>query len=327
MKCLFIPIILLGLGGCGGSASLGDDDAGIQTDGAGGGDADSGADQPVGIVEEFDVPYTPPADGDQNMAVLDIYYLPDGSAKHLMVFVHGGSWVGGDKSHLQDTVDLVTWFIDRGYTVAVPNFRLASRPPGLRQVTYADQATDLAFALAWLHDNRARYGVTEPGVLLLGFSSGAHLVALLAADEKYLQLAGLSHDHLAAAISFDVHAYDVPYALQLMQGSQLEQNTSLIEFLFGKTEAEQRSASPSTYAGTAAVPPTLLVSAEPSAEEGTHGYIASRATQRYAELLQATGHRATWKHYDAETHSSLVLDFGTAGDEPTQDVGAFLNGL
>jgi len=93
------------------------------------------------------------------------------------------------------------------------------------------------------------------------------------------------------------------------------------------TEEEQRIGSPSTYAPGAAVPPTLLVSAEPSAEEGSHGYIASRASQRYAELLLSAGHRASWSHHDDETHSSLVLDFGTPGDGPTGDVGAFIDGL
>jgi hypothetical protein len=161
-------------------------------------------------------------------------------------------------------------------------------------------------------------------MLLMGYSSGAHLVALLAADETYLELAGLSHASLAGAMSFDVHAYDVPYALELMQGSELAANIPLIEHLFGETEEEQRVGSPSTYAPEADVPPSLLVSAEPSAEEGSHGFISSSATRRYGDLLVDSGHDATFVHYDDETHSSLVLDFGTQGDGPTEEVAAFL---
>jgi acetyl esterase/lipase len=306
------------------SADAGPPDSGTDT-----ADTDSGSntDQQPEIVEELDVPYTPPDGGDPDMALLDIYYLPDGEPKRLLVFVHGGSWVGGDKSNLELAPALVPWFIDQGFVVAAPNFRLASPLGGPLEVSYADQATDVAFALAWLDDNGDTYGVTEPGAVLMGYSSGAHLVALLAADEQYLQSAGLAHDDLAAAISFDVHAYHVPYALELMQGSELEENILLIEHLFGQTEAEQLVGSPASYVEDAAVPPSLLVSADPSAEVGTKGYISKLATEQHGELLVACGHQATWVHYDDETHSSLVLDFGTAGDEPTEEVGSLFEDL
>jgi acetyl esterase/lipase len=287
-------------------------------------DSDTDTDTDLEIVVETDVPYTPPDGGDPDSALLDVYYLPDGEPKHLLVFVHGGSWVGGDKSNLELAPDLVPWFVERDFVVAAPNFRLASGLPGPQEITYADQCTDLAFALAWLDENGETYGVTEPGVVLLGYSSGAHLVALLAADEQYLQAAGLTHEHLAASISFDVHAYDVPYALQLMQGSELEENIPLIEFLFGETVAEQLVGSPANYAADAAVPPTLLISADPSAEETSKGYIALTTTQAYGELLVAADHQASWAHFDDETHSSLVLDFGTGDDGPTDEVAAFL---
>ncbi len=290
-------------------------------------DTDGGTGPPYEMVEELDVPSSPPEGGDESMALMDIYHLPDGEPKQLMVFVHGGSWVGGDKANLKEAAAFMPWFIERDFTMAALNFRLASPVGSSPEVTYADQTTDIAFALAWLNEHGAAYGITEPGVLLFGYSSGAHLVALLAADEQYLRSAGLSHADLAAAISFDVHAYDVPYALELMQGSELAQNIPLIEHLFGETEAEQREGSPSSYAAAAAVSPSLLVSAQPSAEEGTHGYIAANATRAYGELLQASGHVATRVHFDAKTHLSLIIDFGTPGDEPTAAVGAFLEEL
>ncbi|MCP4675598.1 MAG: alpha/beta hydrolase [Deltaproteobacteria bacterium] len=275
----------------------------------------------------IDVAYTPPEGGDDGMALMDLYYVPDGQPKKLVVFVHGGSWVSGDKANLAEATDFVPWFIERDYVVAALNFRLASPLGTPKEVTYAEQATDIAYALAWLTDKGADYGIAASQALLFGYSSGAHLVALLAADEQYLELAGLSHEDLAASISFDVHAYDVPYALELMQGSELAMNIPLIEHLFGETENEQRIGSPSTYAESAAVPPSLLVSVQPSDKEGTHGYIASNATRSYAELLTAAGHEATFVHFDNENHASLILDFGTTGDGPTETVATFLNEL
>ena len=57
-----------------------------------------------------------------------------------------------------------------------------------------------------------RAGFSIHGVVLVGYSSGAHLVALLGADGQYLEEAGLEETVLKATISLDVHVYDVPYA-------------------------------------------------------------------------------------------------------------------
>ncbi|MFO8074090.1 MAG: alpha/beta hydrolase [Polyangia bacterium] len=293
------------------------------------GSSDTGSDSGEPIIEEdLDIPYDPPPGGDPDKSLLDLHYVPDGDPLRLMVFVHGGSWIGGDKSKLELAEELVPWFVDRGFAVAAPNFRLASEPPGPQEVTWADQATDLAFALAWLIEHGADYNIEAEPALLMGYSSGAHLVALLAADEHYLELAGLAHESLLGSISFDVHAYDVPYALELMQDSELEQNIELIEFLFGETVEAQLAASPSSYApGAPDVPPALLISADPFSLEGSKGYIVFHATQSYWQLLQSAGHSADWQHYENETHASLVIDFGSEGDAPTEKVAGFLEDL
>jgi len=279
-------------------------------------------------MEQLDVPYTPPANGDPQMATLDVHYIPDGKPKRLMVFIHGGSWITGDKSNLKATADtLIQWFLARDYVVAVPNFRLASRPGQPQVVTYQEQATDIAYALAWLSANGSQYGVTEKAMLLLGFSSGAHLVPLIATDQSYLQSAGLGLNDIMATISLDIHMYDVPYGLQLMAGSDIAANIPLIQFLLGDTVTKQLAASPAFYAPNVAVPPALLISAEPTLPVGSHGYITYLASQRYAQLLLGLGRQAVWQHFENETHQSLVSDFGVAGDLPTAAVDQFLASL
>ncbi len=324
MKCLLTPlwvVLAYSVTACATDTTPPEDDDSVADDDTAGDDDDAAADP----AEEKDIPYPPPEGGDPDLALLDIYYQPDGQPRGLLVFVHGGSWVSGDKENLAEAPDLVPWFLGRGYVVAAVNFRLASTQGGPQEVTCADQATDIAHALAWLRDHGADYGVTEPATVLMGYSSGAHLVALLAADERYLDGVGMSHTDLAGVMSFDVHAYDVPYALELMQGSVVEDNIPLIEYLFGDTEEAQREGSPSAYVASAAVPPSLILSAEPSLEEvGSHGHVAGLASQRHADLLLSHGREATWIHYDEESHSSLVLDFGGGDDGPTEAVADFL---
>ena len=116
----------------------------------------------------------------------------------------------------------------------------------------------------------------------MGYSSGAHLVALLGADDTYVEAAGVPHERIAATISLDVHVYDVPYALSLMVGSDVAQNIPLIEHLFGSTEEEQMSASPIAFIDNG-VAPAMMVSVGPDPDQpGTHGYIVDQTAQHYA---------------------------------------------
>lgn len=280
----------------------------------------------VETVSVIDLPYNAPSDGDPAMSLLDVYHRPDGAPKRLVVLVHGGSWVSGDKSNFDlQSATFVDWWLDRGYVVAAVNFRLATTPVMSPQIGPMDQARDIASALKWLDDNRRGFGVTERGATLVGFSSGAHLVALLGADGRYIESVGLPESHVQATISLDVHAYDVPFALELMRGSVVEDNIRLIRHLFGESQEEQAAASPISYADRDYVAPALLISAEPSPDDaGTHGYIVNTAAQHYLAALQAEGHVARHHHFDDETHSSLAVDFGADGDEPTSAVAAFL---
>ena len=275
----------------------------------------------------LDIPYPPPPGADDGLATLDLYWRDGAPPGRLVVLVHGGSWVGGDKSNFASAApDFVPWWLDRGFVVAAVNFRLASKLGKEQLVRPTDQARDVAHALAWLDDHGTEYGVGEPGVVACGYSSGAHLVALLGADSSYLAEVGLPADHLVATVSLDVHAYDVPYALSLMPGSVVEDNIPLILHLFGATKAEQLAASPIHHLDDGAVP-ALLLSTGPGDETlvGSHGYIVSLASARYRDALEAAGVQAGHHHYPDETHGSLAVDFGAAGDTPTAATGLFLD--
>lgn len=275
-------------------------------------------------------PATPPSTafdlsyGDHALHRLDVYLPDDGEPSEVVVFVHGGSWTGGDKANLRESAGFVDWFAERGYAVVAPNVRLASPPSGPREVVIADMMADLAAAVRWTVDDGGEHGVPDADPVLIGFSSGAHLVALLGADPTYLTAEGLSPDALRATVSLDVHAYDVPLALSLMDGSEIEANIPLIRGLFGETEAEQRALSPSSFVAEPSIPRSLLVSADPSDDPTSKGWIARETSAAHAERLRDAGHAAEHVHFDAATHSGLVVGFGQEGHPPTARVAAFL---
>ncbi|NPV25434.1 alpha/beta hydrolase [Bradyrhizobium aeschynomenes] len=92
---------------------------------------------------------------------LDLF-LPEGTPKGLVVFVHGGYWMRLDKSFWSH---LAQGAIARGHAVAMPSYRLCP------EVGIADISTDVAQAIA-----RAMDEVDGP-VALTGHSAGGHLVS------------------------------------------------------------------------------------------------------------------------------------------------------
>jgi len=281
------------------------------------------------ILSFEDLAYDLPAGVDSSLATLDLFRSDDQALRPLVVLVHGGSWVSGDKSGFSlSAPDFVPWWIDRGFVVAAVNFRLAS-PIGQQQVVVpADQASDIASAVAWLlsESSDLQIDASEP-VTLVGYSSGAHLVALLGADARIVEAVGLEHTQVGATVSLDVHVYDVPYALDLMVGSVVEQNMPLIRHLFGETQEQQLAGSPISYLEDY-VAPAMLISVDASPTEvGSHGFIVDQAAQHYAAALGDAGHIAQTFHDESETHASLSLGFGEENDEVTAAIGAFLDAL
>jgi hypothetical protein len=203
-------------------------------------------------------------------------------------------------------------------------------------------------ALALLDTHRGDYGLDDAiKPVVMGYASSAHLVALLSTDPHYLGGIGLAPSDMAAALLLDIHAYDVPYALQLMahRCSELQDNIPRLKWLFGWNEADQLAASPSNYvASSGYVTPSVILSTKPvihpfPPEEDPDdpgctaladtvdvmaGYIAQETAERYAEVLKRAGFEEDQDHYPYKDHSSLVTDFGWKNDHPTKRVEDFL---
>ncbi len=99
--------------------------------------------------------------------------LPRKRGPHpVVVTVHGGSWANRDRD---DMTSLATKLARHGYAVLNVSYRLAPRH------TYPAQLDDLREALRWLDRNADRYALDRARINTWGFSSGAHLAALVAA--------------------------------------------------------------------------------------------------------------------------------------------------
>jgi arylformamidase len=100
---------------------------------------------------------------------LDLY-LPSGTPRGTLLFIHGGWWRALDKS---DHAFVAPAFVERDLAVAVVNYDLGP------QVSIAEIASEMRRALAFLVREAPRLGVPAAPIVVAGHSAGGHLTAML----------------------------------------------------------------------------------------------------------------------------------------------------
>jgi len=118
--------------------------------------------------EELNISYG--SDSDQ---VFDLY-LPANRTSNtkVMVLVHGGSWIGGDKTDMNDIKDIVRQELP---TVAIANlnYRLADET----NLPIPMQTDDISSVISALKSNQANYTISDD-YGFIGVSAGGHLSLL-----------------------------------------------------------------------------------------------------------------------------------------------------
>jgi triacylglycerol lipase len=129
----------------------------------------------AGVTIQRDIAY-----GSDPLQKLDVF-APDGAkgkALPVLLFVHGGGFVRGDK-HGEFYPDNITlWAAKNGMVGVNIDYRLAPKDP------WPAGAKDLASAIAWTKANVARYGGDPNRIVLFGHSAGANHVADYAAHPE-----------------------------------------------------------------------------------------------------------------------------------------------
>jgi acetyl esterase/lipase len=111
--------------------------------------------------------------------VVDLY-LPSSDKsrpKPLILYIHGGGWVGGNTRQsavIGDFPKLLASLAAEGFVVASLEYRLSGEAP------FPAQVQDARAAIRFLKSNAAKYGIDPARVGLFGGSAGGHLTALTA---------------------------------------------------------------------------------------------------------------------------------------------------
>jgi acetyl esterase/lipase len=107
---------------------------------------------------------------------LDIYRSklrhPDAPPAPVMVYIHGGAWMIGDKR--EQGKPMMFELVARGWVCVAVNYRLSPK------ATWPDHMVDAKRAMAWVKEHIAEYGGDPSFIAVSGGSAGGHLCALLA---------------------------------------------------------------------------------------------------------------------------------------------------
>ncbi|WP_245392694.1 alpha/beta hydrolase [Salinicola halimionae] len=176
-----------------------------------------------------DQTYTPP---DWPQPLQADVYLPEthGEARRpAVMMVHGGGWEGRTRD---DMTPIAERFVKRGYVVINVSYRFAP------EYRFPAQLNDLQVARHWINDHANEWRVDSKRIAGFGYSSGAHMVSLLAlvagTDSKLDSPYGGEDTGLAAVISggtpADLRLWDSGRLLiQLMNGTEAERPTAYAE--------------------------------------------------------------------------------------------------
>ncbi|MDH6594524.1 arylformamidase [Variovorax sp. TBS-050B] len=243
-----------------------------------------------------DLPYGP---GERQR--MDVYLPANPRGAPVLVMVHGGAWMFGDKTAAAVVAPKIAhWVRDQGFILVSVGYRLVP------QVDVLQQAQDVALAVATAQASARSWGGDPDRFVLMGHSAGAHLVALLSASPEIARQQGARR--WLGAVMLDSAALDTA---ALMQRPHLR----LYDRAFGSDPALWRAVSPTDTLAPGA-PPMLLVCSTLRRDD------ACAQARAFAARVRSAGTRAEVQPEDL-THAGINAELGLPGAY-TAAVDAFI---
>lgn len=228
--------------------------------------------------------------GDDPKQTLDLYApnVTNTLMHPVMIYVHGGGWMKGDKSNVADKP---SFFTNKGYAFVSVNYRL------FPHVVYHDMAFDVSSAVKWVYDHAEQYHIDKNRINLMGHSAGGHLVTLIGTKHDFLDQVGLSPETINSIVNLD-GPIDLTEFIPRNEGYKP---------VFGDNRNGWVVASPITYAAQQ-LPPILLVG---SKRNSTASFIkAARKAGNKVQTFESKRltHREMTKLLGAENSSEEAIN-------------------
>jgi acetyl esterase/lipase len=173
--------------------------------------------------------------------LLDMYWPAVAENCPVVVFIHGGTWMTGDKNLY---ADLGRNFAGKGIVTAIINYRLGD------QVQYDQMAEDCAASVKWVSGHAKQYNGNPDKIIVSGHSAGAHLAALISLDPDYMRSLHISNP-IKACMLIDAFGLNMDTFIRSPFGQGY---MAYIEKVFTRNEATWEKASPVSHINERSIP-------------------------------------------------------------------------
>lgn len=240
--------------------------------------------------------------GDGPRQTLDVY-VPDQKLSNetwpVVMFIHGGRWSMGERT---DYAFIGAKMAELGYITVIPSYRLYP------DVKWPVMMEDIALAAKWVDQNIGTYGAQGDDIFLMGHSSGAHMAAMLIADDTHLKQYGMYPSFFKGFAGLAGPYHFTPVEPDLVD-------------LFGGGNYERMQV---THYIDGGEPPMLLL-------HGLRDELVLIGNQeRLAARIRAQGAAVETRRYRDMNHEDMLKAFTFAGrDERNiiREIDAFFRGL
>lgn len=239
--------------------------------------------------------------------ILDVYApldsaTPTHTARPVVIFVHGGAFVDGDKDRSAEVYSNVCWYFARQGVVAVNlEFRLAP------ENTFPAGTEDIAAGVAWVREHITSHGGDPSKIFLMGHSAGAAHAAHYAYDRSFQPSGGAGIAGLIV-VSGRVRA----------ENSPSNPNASRVEAYYGVDAACMEKGSAVNHVTPESVA-TLIALAE-----FENPLLDVHCSELFYRLSSAKGRAPPLVWMRGHNHTSIVAHFNTAEDRLGREILAFM---
>ena len=234
---------------------------------------------------------------------IDIYHPAAPDHAPVIVMVHGGGWSMGNSRLWRVVKNKVAHWVGKGYIFVSVNYRMSPEADPIAQ------ADDVAMALAFVAANFDDWAADPDRLVLMGHSSGAHLVSLLNAVPELTSRRGVKP--WRATVALDSAAMNV-------EGLMGRRHLPMYDSVFGTDPAYWREASPTLRLLGAPVTPMLIVCSSQRMD-------SCAQAQGLAMRIVQFGGRAEVLPVD-KSHPQINGELGTAC-QYTADTDAFFKSV
>ena len=240
--------------------------------------------------------------GNDPRQVLDVYRHRDSRDAPVVIFVHGGAFVRGDKDIDGEVyANVLYYFARHGFLGLNMEYRRAP------EFQYPSGAQDVAAAVAWAQANARAHGGDPERIFLIGHSAGGTHVGTYAYDPVAMAPGGPPVSGLVL-LSSRLRADALP-------GNP---NADAVRAYFGTDDSKYEERSPVVHGASSSLPVFIAIA------EYENPYLDVYGAELFHNIAAARGRAPRFIRMPRHNHISIVAHINTEEDILGSEIRDFL---